>query len=202
MRGRVTAVAAFLVMATVCGAQAQRRFATELRAGPAIPTNDLGNATFKPGVGFDALLNVGLMRYASVYVGWGWHRFPLDKPLSGGQFDTEQTGYAFGVQLQRPLTRKLGSWARAGALYQHLELENVEGSTVSSSNHDFGWEIGAGVRLATASRLAITPGLHYRTFATDLDLGAGTELVDLSCVALEVGLSWTLGVGRATLASR
>jgi len=193
---------AFLIIATICGTQAQGHFATELRAGGAIPTNDLGNATFRVGAGFDALLNYELQSYARVYADWGWHRFPMDEPLSGGHFATKQTGYAFGVQLQRPLARKLGSWVRAGALYQHLELENAKGSIVSSSNHDFGWEIGAGVRMATASRLAITPGVHYRTFATDLDLGAGPELVDLSCLALEVGLSWTFGGGRVALASR
>lgn len=202
MRGRAAAVMAFLIMATMCGTQAQGRFATELRAGPAIPTNDLGVATFKVGAGFDALLNYEWSRYARVYVGWGWHRFPMDEPLSGGQFDTKQTGYEFGVQLQRQLAGRLGSWARVGALYQHLELENVEGSIVSSSNHDLGWEIGVGVRLATESRLAIMPGLHYRTFSSDLDLGAGPELVDLSCLAAEVGLSWSFGGRRVTLASR
>ena len=126
----------------------------------------------------------------------------FDKPFSGNDYDAEDSGYTVGVQFQRQIAGALASWLRAGGLYNHIEVANPEGSIVADSGHELGWEVGVGMRVPTGSRLALIPGARYRAFSGNLDLGAGREPVDLSYLAVELGVSWSFGGRAVILASR
>jgi hypothetical protein len=54
---------------------------------------------------------------------------------------------------------------------------------------------------STGQRLALTPGVRYRTFSGKVDIdGEGSVPVDLTYVAVELGLSWSFGGKVATTA--
>jgi len=91
-------------------------------------------------------------------------------------------------------------WLRAGGLYDHAEIENTAGDIVADSGHEFGWEAGAGLSVPIGERLALAPGVRYRTFSANVDVGEGTTSVDLTYVAVEVGLSWSFGGNAVTTA--
>lgn len=199
-RSSFTAIA----LALLAGAgtvQAQSPFTLELRGGPAFATEDLGVSSLKTGGGFEMSALWRFMPHTGAYLGWDWHRMVTDEPFLGEDFDVEDTGYAFGLRFGHPWTNSLGSWVRAGGIYNHIELEDDEGDIVSDSGHELGWEAGAGLSVKLGTRFALTPGVRYRTFSTELDVGDTTVPVDLSYVTAEIGFTWTPG-GPTFVAAR
>lgn len=183
-----------LALAMCAGtAAAQGRFSLDLNGGAALPTQDLGAASLKTGAGFGFTGNVRVMPHLHLYAGWDWHRFVTDEPFLAGDFDVEDTGYAFGTKFQHPLTTKLDAWVRVGGLYNHVELEDDAGDIVADSGHELGWEAGGGFGYWISPKLAIMPGMRYRTYSADLTLGQTTVPVDLSYVTAEIGLSYRFG---------
>ena len=193
MSRSITFTVALVLAAGAGGAQAQGPIALELRGGGAIPTADLGETSLGVGFGFGIAGSYRLLPHLGAYVGWDWHRFATDEALLGNDYDVEDTGYAFGMQFQHPMVRGIEGWARAGGLYNHIELENDAGSIVADSGHELGWELGGGFSIPLGQRLALTPGARYRTFSATLEVDQVEVPVDLSYVALEVGLTWTFG---------
>jgi opacity protein-like surface antigen len=177
----------------VSTAQAQGRAGLELRGGAGLPTQDFGDATLKTGAGFELNFNYQVMPHLRVYAGWDWHRFVTDEPFLSSKYDVEDTGYAFGLNFKHPLANKLGGWVRGGGILNHAELENDDGDIVADSGHELGWEAGGGFSFALSPKLEITPGVRYRTFSADVEVGQNTIPVDMSYVAIEVGLTWTFG---------
>jgi opacity protein-like surface antigen len=80
-----------------------------------------------------------------------------------------------------------------GGIYNHIELEAEDGDLVADSGHELGWEAGAGFAIPLGQRFAVTPGVRYRTFSAQLDLGDGRMDVDLSYVVIDVGMSYAFG---------
>jgi hypothetical protein len=189
----ITLTVALMFAVGAGAAQAQGPFGLELRGGGALPTADLGDASLSAGFGFGIAGSYRLLPHLGAYVGWDWHRMATDRAFLGDDYDVEDTGYAFGMQFQHPLVRGIGGWARAGGLYNHIELEDDEGTIVADSGHELGWELGGGFSIPLGQRLALTPGARYRTFSATLEVDQVDVPVDLSYVALEVGLTWTFG---------
>lgn len=198
MSGSMIQTATLLLLVSAGAAQAQSPLGLEVRGGAAFATADLGDATLRTGGGLELTGTYRVMQHIHVYAGWDYHSFPMDTPFGGAKYDVDLTGYAFGLQFQHPLAGRLGGWLRAGGMYSHIELENDAGTTMADSGHEFGWEVGGGLRLPLGSNLALTPGVRYRTLSADLDVGE-KRAVDLSFVAVEAGLSWTFG-SRASMA--
>jgi opacity protein-like surface antigen len=109
------------------------------------------------------------------------------------RYDVEHNGYAFGLQFQHPLYRRTGYWVRAGGLYTHIGLEDDDGGLAGDTDHEFGWEAGGGLRVPLSERFALMPGVRYRALSADLRVGDTTTPVDLSYVALEIGLQFSFG---------
>lgn len=174
-------------------ALAQSRFSLDFNAGAAMPTQDLGDAALGTGFGFGAAANLRVMPHLHLYAGWEWHRFATDEPFLGNDYDVEDTGYAFGTRFQHPLSTKLDAWVRAGGLFNHVELEDDAGQIVSDSGHELGWEAGGGLGYWISDKVAIMPGVRYRTYSADLTLGQSTVPVDLSYVTAEIMLTYRFG---------
>jgi opacity protein-like surface antigen len=198
-RSTFAAVALLLAAGAV---QAQSPFAMELRGGAAVPTADLDDTALKTGGGFEFTGRYRIMPHVLAYVGWDWFRFVTDEPFAGADFDVENTGYAFGLQFQHPLAGSMEWLLRAGAVYNHIELEDNDGDIVADSGHEFGWEVGGGVSIPLNPRFALTPGVRYRTLSADLDVGAGNVPVDLSYVAIELGIAYSFGARPMAAAMR
>jgi opacity protein-like surface antigen len=196
---RIITTLALLSCVWVPAAQAQR-FGVELRAGPAFPTEELQGATVNPGGGAGFSVNYRIMPHTVAYAGWDWHMFAMDEPFAGGQYDVVSTGYAFGLQFEHPLRGRLGAFARGGALYNHLELEEEDGVIRTDSGHELGWEAGGGLRFDVTDRFALTPGVRYRTVDAELMVDNAKYPVTMSYVAAEIGMRWTLG-GAITVAN-
>lgn len=193
MRGARIVFAAVLLAFGAGAVQAQERVSLELRGGAAIPTADLGDAALNPGAGIGFNVAVRFLPYMQAYGGWDWVRFTTDQPFAGSDFDVENTGYAFGLQLKQSLFGNVSGWLRAGGLYKHIELENDALAEAIDSGHELGWEAGGGVSIPLTDRLAVTPGLRYRTFSADVEVNNVSIPVDMSWLGIEIGLNYTLG---------
>lgn len=199
---KALSIAGVLLMAAgTATAHAQSPFSLELRGGAAIPTADLDDSSMKSGVGFELMAGYRLLPHVGLYAGWDWHRLATDEPFAGADYDVEDTGYAFGLQFRHPFTDRLGGWVRGGGIYNHIELENDDGDIVADSGHELGWEAGGGLSFAVSDRFALTPGVRYRTFSANLDVGQSDIPVDLSYLTAEIGFMWSFG-GRTLAAAR
>lgn len=173
-------------------ASAQPRLSVEVDGGAAFATQDLGDADLGTGFGLAADVAYRVMPHLAVYGGWGWHHFATDQPLAGADLDVEETGYTFGLEFVHPLGRtRYGYFVRAGGLYDHLEFEDGDGDVTADTDHGFGWEAGAGFVVPVTPRVSLRPGLRYHALSRDVEIGDVTMDVDLTYLAVDVGVVWT-----------
>ncbi|MEQ9399612.1 MAG: outer membrane beta-barrel protein [Longimicrobiales bacterium] len=179
--------ASLLLPATL---QAQDRWGFDLRAGAAVPVSELSGGDFDTGFGFEGTLMVRTMEHVFVYGGWDWHRFTSEQSFAGSDVDFEETGYAFGLLFEHPLSVGGGTaiQVRAGATANHIEIEDG-GDVVADSGHGLGWEAGAGLAVRIGGAWRATPGVRFRTTSRDIEFGATTTTVDLDYLAFEIGFS-------------
>lgn len=179
-------ILALTLLAGASAATAQSPFSAVVRGGAAFPS-DFGDAELGTGFGFGATLEYRLPMCLALYAGWDWFHFTEE----GTDLDIEDTGYAAGLRWTPVrLEQFLGPWLLAGALYKHVEIEDDNGDIVADSDHVLGFEAGGGVTLRLTDRLALLPGVRYRTFSPEMEIGGVTaDAEDLSYVALELGLS-------------
>jgi hypothetical protein len=104
--------------------------------------------------------------------------------------DVEDTGYAFGLRFEHPLTARTAYWARLGGTANHIELEDAGGDIVFDSGHGVGWEAGGGVTVPVGDRLTLTPGVRYRALSRDVEIGGVTAPVRLRYVAVGMGVAY------------
>lgn len=184
-------ITAILLATLTMGATAQennRKFGLELRPGASLATQKLGDAELKPGMGFEFLLEYNVIKNAAVYAGWGWNKFAADN--SSEIDDFEETGYIFGLRYTYLLNdNDLGLFARAGGIYNHIEVENADGDIVSDSDHGLGWQVEAGVDIPLGSGWKLRPGLKYQSLNRDLTIGGLNQNVNLNYISLGIGIS-------------
>ena len=167
---------------------AQGRWSWEVDAGTAVPTARLAGAELETGFGFGANVRYALQPHLSAYGGWEWHRFRTEGLLGAGAVHVEDTGYTFGLRYEYPFKGRMLGWVRAGGLASHMELEQDD-DIVGDTGHGLGYEVGGGVAVPLGLRTKVTPGVRYRSFARDLELGGETRPGTLSYVAITVGLA-------------
>jgi len=187
----IMAVGAVAVLAAASPATGQDRWAFELRGGVAFPTEDIGNDALGRGMGFDGTLRYRFLPHLALYGGWDWIGFSPDELSGTADLDLEETGYTFGLRFEHPLAGDpgLAGWVRAGATYDHLEIEVEDGDIIADSGHGFGWEAAAGVAIGAGARWSVTPGVRYRSLSRDLEIGGVTAGADLRYVMAELGLA-------------
>jgi hypothetical protein len=166
----------------------------EIRGGVGIPTGELTESD--PGVGAESGPMVGAALAVHLtprlaLVG-GYSRTGFDCPrcaqqgLEGAVVDQ---GGDFALQLTPGAIGRLAPWIRAGGLFHQLTFTGTGGEL--SSDPAPGFQVGAGLGLSLAGVLQLTPGVHYRSYPAELDLGGlGDESVRVSHVLLDVGLSY------------
>ncbi len=171
---------------------AQNRWRVETRGGVAFATQDLADASLDPGFGFEATVAYSFMPQLSAYAGWDWYHFAAsEESFAGATSDMEETGYAFGLRFEQPFGDQapVALRLRAGATYDHVEIENSAGELLGDSGHGFGWEAGAGFGIVLGDRWELSPGVRYRSLTPDLDFAGGTTSGTLEYLAVEVGVS-------------
>jgi len=179
------AIPAVGLLAFAGAATAQSPFSAELRLGAGIP-QDFGELALSPGFGFEGTIRYDLPLCLQLYTGWDWYRFTDDQDAD---LDLEDTGYALGLRwTPMRLEQFLGPWLRGGIVYDHLEIEDADGELVSDSDHTLGFEVGGGVTIGRG-RVALTPGVRYRRFSPEMQVGNVTsDAEDFSYLAVELGV--------------
>lgn len=190
MTGMVAGLALAGTLVGATGIVAQDRWGFELRAGAAVPTQELGDVDLGTGFGFEGTLDAVLVGGLAAYAGWDWHRFTPDDGFAGPDVDVEETGYALGLRYDRPLGATATPFirVRAGGTYNHIELEDDD-ELAADSGHGVGWEAGAGLGFALGSGWRVIPAARYRSLSRSIEIDAAETDVDLTYVALEVAFS-------------
>jgi len=172
---------------------AQDRFGVELRVGPEFATQDLGNANLNTGFGSELVFSYRFLPHLGAYGGWGYGRMSADgNSFAGTDIDVEETGYTFGLQFIHPIrTSRYGYFLRAGAIYNHIEVENTDGDITADSDHGFGWQIGAGPVITLGQNWKLMPGLRYRSLSRDIEVGGVSTDVELTYFTAGVGIMRT-----------
>lgn len=172
-------------------ASARGSWSADLQGGLAFTTKDFGDAELGTGLGMDATVSYRLQTHLWAYVGWGFRQFNTENSFAGADIDVEETGYLIGLRYEHPVCLSPAAlYIRAGATLNHIELENDEGDLVSDSEQGLGWEAGAGVSIPVGNSWKLTPGVRYRSFSRDIEIGTATTPVDLNYVSVEAGVSY------------
>lgn len=193
MKKIVIASAALLTLVAASTAQAQDRWAFEIRANGAVPSADIGQSDLAyAAFGFEGTVRYRLQEHLAVYAGWDWMHFDADEAFALSDAEFEETGYVFGLRFQHPFHGEAGMpayWIRAGGTYDHIEVEDAGGEIVSDSGHGLGWEVAGGVALGLGGRWSLTPGIRYRSLSRDVAWESVAVPVELEYLSLEIGLS-------------
>ncbi|WP_410004821.1 porin family protein [Aequorivita nionensis] len=185
----------FLFVATMLlfsiGAEAQEKWSLEFRPGLNFPTGDVGNTDTKIGFGFELTGAYKIMPHFSAYAGWGLNEFKGDDNFLTEELTLKETGYTFGFQIIKPIGTSAFSYlARAGAVYNHIEIENNSGSITADTGHGFGWQVAAGVDYEFAPNLALRPMLRYRSLSRDITIENVSTEFKLNYISFGIGLAW------------
>ncbi len=183
-------IAVLTLLVMLMTLHAQDRWSLDIRGGADYATKELGDADLGVGLGFEGTAAYRFMPHTAVYMGWGWNHFNADQSFAGSDIDFEETGYTFGLQFIHPLgDTQLSYLVRAGGVFNHIEVEDQERDFIGDSEHEFGWQVGAGFMIPLGSKWSLTPSVRYRSLSSDIEIDATTTAVDLNYISAGVGLS-------------
>ena len=189
----VTKLAIVLVVLLNSFVEAQNNWSLEIKSGVAYATEDLGDADLGVGFGFEGTFSYRLMQHVSAYAGWGWNHFNAKESFAGSDMDFEETGYTLGLKFIHPIGRSnINYLVQAGAVFNHIEVEDDNGNILSDSGHGIGWQVGTGLSIPVSNMLSLTPTVTYRALSRDLEVANVKTSVDQNYLSIGIGLSWIL----------
>lgn len=167
----------------------QNRWSAEFRPDINFPTEDFGNSKIGTGYGFELTGAYRFMEHLAVYAGWSYNTFTLDD----SEIDLDETGYTFGLQFIHPLgsSESLSYLLRAGATYNHIELENMEGDTIDDSGHGLGYQLEVGLNYSLGTKWNLRPTIRYRALSKDITIDNTTFKADLNYLSFGLGIAKT-----------
>ncbi len=181
----------FLVVCTPAGAQT--RWSVQARGGAAFATQMIQGDDLGTGLDLEASASYRFLTHLWAYAAWDWIGFGPETSFAGPNVDFEETGWVLGLRFEHPFRGEGGAgpayWVRAGATYDHIELEDADDTRFADSGHGPGWEVGAGVAF-DVGRVRLTPGARFRALSRDVSVPAELANVDLRYVLLEVGVAY------------
>lgn len=166
-------------------AQSLLPLSVEGHAGVSLPMGDFGDLA-NPSYGLGATVVYDLAPMIGIRAGYNYQRFGVDEEESGGA-DAEYTdsGFALGLELNPVLTPGLDLLLHADAiLHQFVARADVQiavGWEVQASewsvtsDHRFGFDVGAGLAFPVGPRVSIVPRVRYRRYNAESDFGRNGE---------------------------
>ena len=113
------------------------RFSIELGGGHSVAIGKPGGFKVNTGMGADGIIAYNAYKNLGVFAGWGWNTFGNE------YFDFEETGYMYGIQYKNAFKESRFSYTlRAGALYNHIEVEGAHNSDFDGFSYDSGHGLG------------------------------------------------------------
>lgn len=168
----------------------QNPLSLEFRPGLNFPSEQIAGVEISTGFGFELTLAVDLFSNISVYTGWGWNEFRADEELGEVYLDLEETGFSLGLQMDQPLGDSGFSFLlRGGAIYNHFELEDVEGNVFADSGYGLGWQVESGIGFNISPTWRLRPTFRYRTLIRDIEIDNVRYPVDLNYFSVGLGLT-------------
>jgi opacity protein-like surface antigen len=172
------AVPAIALLAPVA-VEAQIPLSIEASVGAVVPTGDFAEG-LTTGFGFGVNAAYRVMPMLDVYAGYSWQRFGIedDPELEGIDMDIDDTGFAFGARVNMPMPG-INPWVRAGLIMHQMKFSaSAEGMSFSDETDlAAGFEAAAGVAIALAPRISLTPSLSYRSYKPKYDGETADEAV-------------------------
>lgn len=177
-----------MVATSVFAQDATKRLGFEFNAGASFATNKPGDVKLKPGFGFEGIFHYQLLPSIGAYGGWGWNKFDSKDTSVGADVSFEETGYVLGIQFKKPI----GSlpwcyYLRAGALVNHIEIENNDGEIIADTGHGLGFQLAAGVEYELGKNWCFVPGVKFNYLKRDLEIEGITTDLKHSYLSLRVG---------------
>jgi len=167
----------------------EKRFGFELSGGPSLATRELDGNKLEKGFGFEGIFHYRFMPHTGVYAGWGWNRFSAESSFAGNSTDFEETGYVFGIQFNHSIYGLLSSYfLRAGALYNHIEVENDNGDIIGDTGHGLGFQLAAGVDIPLGTKWSLTPGVKYNAISAETTLEGVPFQMDYHYMSVRIGI--------------
>jgi len=167
----------------------EKRFGFEVSGGASFATSDLGGANLQLGFGGEGIFHYRFMPHLGVYAGWGYNAFSAENSFAGNEIDFEETGYVFGLQFKHPIgISPVSYYVRAGALYNHIELENTDGDIIGDTGHGFGWQAAGGVDIPLGRNWSLTPGVKFNSLSGDVNMEGTNTQLDLNYIQVRVGI--------------
>lgn len=167
----------------------ESRFGFEISTGVSVATSKLGDAVLKNGYGAEGIFHYRFMPSTGVYAGWGWNRFSSDNSFAGVNSDFEETGYVMGIQFKQSVGETpLSLYLRAGALYNHIEIEDEGGDIINNSGHGWGWQAAGGVDIKLSDKVSLTPGVKFNSLNRDVIFEGQARELKQNYLSFRVGL--------------
>lgn len=166
----------------------------EVRLGAGMPVGDF--AEREPGIRAEtgpmlgAALGVHLTGRLALMGGYSRTSFACPRCAEQGLDDqVVDQGGDLALELVPARVRGTELWVRAGAVYHQIAFSGPAGDLYSDPA--VGLQAGGGVHLRLVRGLRLSPGVQFRTFPAELELGSlGDQSVDVSHVLVDVGLSY------------
>lgn len=190
MRTLATAAVLSVGMATAAHAQ----LAVEGRVGAAIPGGDDFGEAASTGFMVEGNVGFGVMPLLELYVGANWARYGVEED-DGEDVDANFTDYgvAGGARVNLP-AGVVQPWVRGGLIYNRLEISGAEEGLEVTIESDWalGFEVAGGVAIPVAPTIVVTPGVRYRSYSPEVNLGEFGGDIDVNSVVIDVGARFTI----------
>lgn len=171
---------------------AQDKWSLELRPGVNYAVKDISDADLESGFGGELTIAYRFMPHLSAYAGWSYNNFAAEQSFAGPDASFEETGYTFGLQFIYPIEDfNISYIIRAGATYNHIEIENNYGDIIIDSGHGLGWQAEAGIVMPLSNKLQLMPSIRYRSLSRDITIESTNTPVQLNYISIGFGLRWS-----------
>ncbi|MBP1631156.1 MAG: hypothetical protein H6Q15_2049 [Bacteroidetes bacterium] len=154
----------FSILSLNSGAQEkEKRFGIELSSGPSVFSGKLTGATLNPGYGFEGTLQYRIIQYTDVYLGWGWNYFGNGSIFAGNNAVFKDNGYVLGFQFVHPVMEPVSLFVRAGAVYNHIEVDGESGILLYDFGRGFGFQFATGIGVGLSSDWNLNFGIKLNS---------------------------------------
>jgi opacity protein-like surface antigen len=180
----------FVMVGIMNNTRAQEGFAAEFRPGINFPIQELDGADLTTGYGFEAKVSYWLMPHLSAYAGWGWNQFNVKETNSSDpKIDVDETGYTVGFELTLPIGEPpIYYFVNAGAVYNHIELENNTTNAVLDTDHGIGWQMGGGIAYEFVENWQLRPEIRFRSLSRELMIENVNSDLKLKYIGFGIGV--------------
>jgi len=191
MKTRVLSLLIVFASLSCFAQEKESRFGIEVDGGASFAIKKLDDAKLKVGAGFEGTLHYRFYKHLGAYAGWGWNWLSAENSFAGKNCDFEETGYVLGLQFKHPIGNSpISYYVRAGALLNHIEIENSDGDIVEDTRHGLGYQLAGGVYIPVGKGWSINTGLKFNSLnRKDIEFSDNIKRsLDLKYLSLRVGI--------------